>query len=135
MCLSVSVMSNGLYRYGYYAFWLGYSIQNVPTEIRLGTFKVSVETEQAIETDRAESAEKKPLDVESSEHKVEELLFHLKCKDLLRKEVFAVRDSISRYIRYSSHHSRIIVCIQSLRTLYSHFKVWTSLTRLDFCLI
>jgi len=101
MCLSVSVMLNGLYRYGYYSFWLGYSIQSVPTEVKIGNIKISVGEEKDEAAESAENAEKPASsDIESSAHQVEELLIHLKCKELLRKEVFAIRDSISRYIRY-----------------------------------
>ena len=96
-------MFNGLYRYGYYSFWLGYSIQDVPTEVQLGTIKVSVSSEQ--DEEGVDNTEKKvkpeSADIESS--MLEELLIHLKCKEVVRKEVFAIRDSISRYIRLLTH--------------------------------
>ena len=44
--LSLVTLLNGIYKYGYYCFWLGTRISDVPTEVRLfGLIYVSIDDE------------------------------------------------------------------------------------------
>ncbi len=129
MCLSVSVMLNGLYRYGYYSFWLGYSIQNVPTEISIGGIKVSVESADDKDKLQEKSAPQGAVvDIESSKPAAaQELLIRLKYTDFLRKEVFAMRESIARYISLSEFDEIgklfdvVVADIETIEALFSRF--------------
>lgn len=132
MCLSVSVMLNGLYRYGYYSFWLGYSIQNVPTEINLGGIKISVEGEndkKINNNDRTDSVSGAITDIESSFVPLEELLYQLKTKEILYKEVTAVRDSVARFmglVEYDlvgTHLEAIMLLIRKIEIIFSRLIV------------
>ena len=129
MCLSVAVMLNGLYRYGYYSFWLGYSIQNVPTEISIGGIKVSVENADDKDKLQEKSAHQGAVvDIESSKPAaMQELLIRLKYTDFLRKEVFAMRDSIARYISLGEFDEIgklldvVVADIEVIEALFSKF--------------
>ena len=133
MCLSVAVMLNGLYRYGYYSFWLGYSIQNVPTEISFGGIKVSVEggndKEKMNEKDNAKdpASQGAVVDIESSKPSAEAVLVQLKYTDYLRKEVFAMRDAIARYLSLTEFDEIgrlfdvVVADIQNIEVLFSKY--------------
>ena len=134
MCLSVFVMLNGLYRYGYYSFWLGYSIQNVPTEISIGGIKVSIENtddkDRLKEKDTAKDSvdQGAAVDIESSKPAAtQELLVHLKFTEFLRVEVFAMRDSVARYISLSEFDEVgtlfdiVVADIRRIEALFSSF--------------
>ncbi len=128
MCLSVAVMLNGLYRYGYYSFWLGYSIQNVPTEISFGGIKVSVEDEndkKGKDNEAKKNIRNSIVDIESSIVPVEEIIYQLKSKDILCKEVTAVRDSVARYMGLTDyddvgkHMEAIMLLIGKIEIIFS----------------